>query len=280
MTLTRRSFIALPLSLICSACVVDKIYFPKTDEQWWQKYSNESKQFVDHNAWAYLLKKYIVISPDKNHLFAYGDVTLEDRERLDVYLRNLSIFSVEKLSRREQYAYWLNFYNALAVRLILSRYLVLSIQDIQFGFSPFTNDAFNEKLIGIRNEKFSLSDLRHKILLELFDDPRLHYGLCDAALGSPNIPIKPFTGDWVDRMLDGAALDFINHSKGLFIENGELVLSELFRKYSTEFGRDKASHLSAIKNYIVPGTLKKIDTKMPVRYQFDWSLNDGTGMLG
>jgi len=81
-------------------------------------------------------------------------------------------------------------------------------------------------------------------------------------------------------MLDGAALDFINHSKGLFIENGELVLSELFRKYPTEFGRDKASQLSTIKNYIVPGTLKKINPKMPVRYQFDWSLNDGTGMLG
>ena len=58
------------------------------------------------------------------------------------------------------------------------------------------------------------------------------------------------------------------------------MLSALFQKYPTEFGRDKASQLSAIKNYIVPGTLKKIDTKMPVRYQFDWSLNDGTGMLG
>ena len=280
MALTRRSFIALHLSLVCSACSANKIYLPKTTEKWWQRYSNQSKQFVDHNSWAYLLKKYLVITPQRNHLFAYGDVTLEDKERLDVYLHNLSSFPVENLSRREQYAYWLNFYNALAVRLILSRYLVLSIQDIKFSFPPFTNDAFNEKLIGIRNEKFSLSDLRHKVLLQLFDDPRLHYGLCDAALGSPNIPIKPFTGDWVDRMLDGAALDFINHSKGLFIENGELVLSELFRKYPTEFGRDKASQLSTIKNYIVPGTLKKINPKMPVRYQFDWSLNDGTGMLG
>ena len=26
--------------------------------------------------------------------------------------------------------------------------------------------------------------------------------------------------------------------------------------------------------------IKKINPKMPVRYQFDWSLNDGTGMLG
>jgi hypothetical protein len=81
-------------------------------------------------------------------------------------------------------------------------------------------------------------------------------------------------------MLDGAALDFINHSKGLFIENDELVLSELFQKYPTEFGHGKASQLSAIKNYIVPGRLKKIDVEMAVRYHFDWSLNDGTGMLG
>ena len=132
MALTRRSFIALHLSLVCSACSANKIYLPKTTEKWWQRYSNQSKQFVDHNSWAYLLKKYLVITPQRNHLFAYGDVTLEDKERLDAYLHNLSSFPVENLSRREQYAYWLNFYNALAVRLILSRYLVLSIQDIKF----------------------------------------------------------------------------------------------------------------------------------------------------
>ena len=70
-----------------------------------------------------------------------------------------------------------------------------------------------------------------------------------------------------------------NDSKGLFIENGALVLSRLFHKYSNEFGRNKVSQLSSMKSYIVPGTLKKINAKMPVRYQFDWSLNDGTGML-
>ena len=279
MTLTRRSFIGLHLSLICSACVAEKMHFPEMEEKWWQKYSNQSKQFVDHNSWAYLLKKYVIIASDNNHLFAYGDVTPEDKERLDVYIYNLSSFPIENLSRREQYAYWLNFYNALTVRLILSHYLILSIQDIKFGFPPFTTDAFKEKLIDIRGVAFSLDDIRYKVLLQVFDDPRIHYGLCDAALGSPNIPISPFTGDWVDRMLDGAALDFINDSKGLFIENGALVLSRLFHKYSNEFGRNKVSQLSSIKNYIVPGTLKKINAKMPVRYQFDWSLNDGTGML-
>jgi hypothetical protein len=249
------------------------------EEKWWQKYSNQSKQFVDHNSWAFLLKKYVIVTSDNNHLFAYGDFTPEDKERLNIYIYNLSSFPIEILSRREQYAYWLNFYNALTVRLILSRYLILSIQDIKFGFPPFTTDAFKEKLIDIRGVAFSLDDIRYKVLLQVFNDPRIHYGLCDAALGSPNIPISPFTGDWVDRMLDGAALDFINHSKGLFIENGALVLSRLFHKYSNEFGRNKVSQLSSIKNYIVPGTLKKIDAKMPVRYQFDWSLNDGTGML-
>ena len=47
MALTRRSFIALHLSLVCSACSANKIYLPKTTEKWWQRYSNQSKQFVD-----------------------------------------------------------------------------------------------------------------------------------------------------------------------------------------------------------------------------------------
>ena len=127
MALTRRSFIGLHLSLICSACVAEKIYFPEMEEKWWQKYSNQSKQFVDHNSWASLLKKYVIVTSDNNHLFAYGDVTPEDKERLNIYIYNLSSFPIENLSRREQYAYWLNFYNALTVRLILSRYLILSL---------------------------------------------------------------------------------------------------------------------------------------------------------
>ena len=278
MALTRRSFMVANISLICSACVSNKIQISEIDQKWWQKYSANSNQFVDHTPWGYLLEKYILIDADGNHLFAYGDVSRQDKERLDVYIHNLSTFSLETLNRREQYAYWLNLYNALMVRLVLSEYLVLSINDIKFGLPPFTINAFNKKLIYIKGQVFSLNDIRFKILIPLFGDPRIHYGLCDAAIGSPNIQMKPFTGDWVDRMLDGAALDFINHKKGLDTNDEELILSRLFIRYQNQFGSNSASQLSHIKHHLVSGAMDKINVKLRVIYQFDWALNDGTGM--
>ena len=157
-------------------------------------------------------------------------------------------------------------------------FLKLSINDIKFGLPPFTINGFNKKLIYIKGQVLSLNDIRLKILLPLFGDPRIHYGLCDAAIGSPNIQRKPFTGDWVDRMLDGAALDFINHKKGLDINDKELILSRLFVRYQNQFGSNSSSQLSHIKYHLVSGAINKINVKLRVVYQFDWSLNDGTGM--
>ena len=252
--------------------------FSSFDHKLTRKYTLDSKQFVDHTPWARLLTKYVLVDSDGNNLILYGNFTMEDRTYLDHYINSLCVFPIETLNRREQYAFWLNLYNALVVRLVLSRYLILSINDIKFGFTPLTRSPFQQKLVSIKDEPLSLSDIRQNILIPLFDDPRIHYGLCDAAIGSPNIQTKPFTGDWVDRMLDGAALDFINHPKGLKIQNGGLILSGVFESHPNEFGAGLYRNLLHIKNYAMPGLLDEIDIKIPVRYEFNWSLNDGTGI--
>ena len=56
---------------------------------------------------------------------------------------------------------------------------------------------------------FELVFYSKKILSSLFLDPRFHYGLCDAAVGSPRLQHHPYTGDKVDRMLDEAALNIL-----------------------------------------------------------------------
>jgi hypothetical protein len=275
---TRRGFVMSCLSFLCAACASDKVMFSSFEHKLTRKYTLDSKQFVDHTPWARLLTKYVLVESDGNNLILYGNFTMEDRTHLDHYINGLCVFPIETLNRREQYAFWLNLYNALVVRLVLSRYLILSINDIKFGFTPLTRSPFQQKLVSIKDEPLSLSDIRQNILIPLFDDPRIHYGLCDAAIGSPNIQTKPFTGDWVDRMLDGAALDFINHPKGLKIQNGGVILSGVFENHPNEFGAGLYRNLLHIKNYAMPGLLDEIDIKIPVRYEFNWSLNDGTGI--
>lgn len=244
----------------------------------WERWVEGSKRDVDHGPLAALLDRHILKRSDGVHLFAYGDLSQAERGSLDRYIQALAGFAIDSLDRREQYAFWLNLYNALVLRLVLSRYLVLSIRDIDFGIGPFGDGPFERKLVAVLGRPLSLSDIRDRILRPIFNDPRVHYGLCDAAIGSPNLQTRVFTGERVDRMLDGAALDFVNHPRGARSDGGTLVLSKLYHWYAGDFGGTPAGGLAHLKRYAGPGLSSALRTGAPPRYEFDWSLNDGTGL--
>ena len=204
------------------------------------------------------------------NLVTYGSFSIEDREELNAYIVRLSNFPIETLNRREQYAYWLNLYNALVVQLVVDRYLILSIKDIDIGDGPFKT-----MLTRIKNVPLSLSYIRNNILSSLFLDPRFHYGLCDAAIGSPKLLRKPFTGDTIDRMLDGAALDFVNDQRGVKIRNSTIILSSIYLRFPKEFGNNPADIIDHIKNFAMDNLKRQLKPTLPITFAFDWALNDG-----
>lgn len=244
----------------------------------WERHVVGSSREVDHSPLAVLLDRHVLKRSDGVHLFAYGDVSEAERAGLDRYIRALAGFAVDSLDRREQYAFWLNLYNALVLRLVLSRYLVLSIQDIGFGLGALGDGPFDRELVAVLGQPVSLSDIRERILWPIFKDPRLNYGLCDAAIGAPNLQPRVFTGERVDRMLDGAALDFVNHPRGARVEGDRLVLSEMYRRYRGQFGGGDAEILAHLRRYAVAPMPAAPRGARTVRYEFDWSLNDGTGL--
>jgi hypothetical protein len=244
----------------------------------WERWVVGSKRVVDHGPFAALLDSHVLKRSDGVHLFAYGDVSATERAALASYIQDLASFAIDSLDRREQYAYWINLYNALVVHLVLSRYLVLSIRNIRFGVGPFGDGPFERKLVAVLGQPLSLSDIRNRVLRPIFSDPRLHYGLCDAAIGSPNLQPQVFTGERVDRMLDGAALDFVNHPRGARSERGELVLSGIYQWHAMDFGGSPAGVLRHLRRYAAPGLEPDLISGAIVRHEFDWSLNDGTGL--
>ena len=244
----------------------------------WDRWVPGSKREVDHGPLATLLYRHILKRSDGVHLFAYGDLTLAERGSLDRYIYDLAGFAIDSLDRREQFAFWLNLYNALVLRLVLSRYLVLSIQDIDFGVGPFGAGPFDRKLVAVLGQPLGLADIRNGILWPIFNDPRMNYGLCDAAIGSPNLQPRVFTGHRVDRMLDGAALDYVNHPRGVRLEERHLVLSRLYEWRGNDFGGAPAGVLAHLRQYAGPGLAPELKVETSVFFDFDWSLNDGTGL--
>ncbi len=280
MNFNKRHALSLMLTTAISACSkfsdrLDQPLFSVREK--WNQFTPGSQRFVDHRPWAFLLERYISQRSDDVHLVSYGDFSSTDKQRLDWYIASLANTAINLLDRKEQYAYWLNLYNALVVRLIVRHYLILSIRDIPTGFSWVGPGPFIQKLITIDGQRISLLDIRNFILRPTFNDPRLHYALCDGAIGSPNLQSRAFTGDRVDRMLDGAALDYVNHPRGVRFEENQLILSSLYDWYANDFGGLKRKTFSHVSAYGTPDLVKKLQSVETIKYQFDWSLNDGTG---
>ena len=131
MVVFRRHFILMFFQALfllgCSGFDEIKVSFGPS---FWREHAPNSDLFVDHRAWGYLLEKHIRANSDGTTYISYANFTSQDRLELENYIQNLAAFPIEKLNRKEQYAFWLNLYNALVVRLVLEHYLILSISDI------------------------------------------------------------------------------------------------------------------------------------------------------
>ena len=170
---------------------------PKAD-LWprWEKHDPANKQKVDHSAWDTFLKKYIVAPhPSGINRVNYATVAPEDRTALANYVKSLESVAVSGYSRAEQRAYWINLYNAKTVELILTRFPVKSIRDINISPGLFSSGPWGAKLMTVEGEKLALDDIEHRILRPIWKDNRIHYAVNCASLGCPNFQPAAFTAE-------------------------------------------------------------------------------------
>ncbi|MHA1544145.1 MAG: DUF547 domain-containing protein [Alphaproteobacteria bacterium] len=232
-----------------------------------------STRTVDHIAWQKILDTYL-IKTSAGTLFDFAGVTEEDIGLLDRYLRGLSRTDVDRLNETEQKAFWINAFNALSVRVVLSEYPVSSINDVGGGF--FSSGPWSEKRFRVYLIDLSLNDIYHRILRPIWQDNRVHYALSCAAKGCPNLSGLAFEAETLDQALDAAARDFINNGKGILQLNGGSVrLSRLYDWYRDDFGEGEAGVIAHLKSFadIETGVNLK-NTERISGHAFDWSLND------
>ena len=242
----------------------------------WERFDPASETRVDHRAWTGFLAGYVHPGADGVHRFAYGEVSAEDRAALEGYLTALEQVAVTTLNRDEQLAYWINFYNALTVKVVLDHYPVASIRDIDISPGFFADGPWDAKLVTVEGVALSLNDIEHRILRPVWKDPRVHYTINCASIGCPNLQAFAFTGEKIDALLDAMAVAFINHPRGARIENGSLILSSIYSWFAEDFGGEQGV-LAHLRVYAGPQLKEVLDRTDTVgSYEYDWSLN-GTG---
>jgi hypothetical protein len=231
---------------------------------------------VDHSLWANILTAYLKVSPDGVNRFAYGKVSKADRKKLKAYLEVLGATPVSALAEAEQRAFWANLYNALTIEVILDHYPVKSIREISISPGLFSVGPWGKKLIEVEGRSLSLDDIEHKTLRKIWKDPRVHYSVNCASYGCPNLPAEPFTGAKLEKMLDEGARAFVNHPRGVSVDdNGRVKVSRIYDWYAEDFGGTNESILKHLRQYASAALRKKLSDATKISaYDYDWSLND------
>ncbi|MCY4047509.1 MAG: DUF547 domain-containing protein [Candidatus Dadabacteria bacterium] len=242
----------------------------------WEKHGDAAGA-VSHKKWGDFLSRYVSVREDGLALFDYGGVSPEDKAVLDGYVAELSAASVRSFSRDEQFAYWVNLYNALTVQLVLDNYPVPSIKKIYTRLVSI--GPWYKKLAVIEGEKISLNDIEHRILRPIWKDPRVHYAINCASIGCPNL-VAAYTVRNTERLLEEAARAYVNHPRGAEVKGGKLFVSSIYKWFIEDFGDDNEGVIAHIKKYASPQLLKDLKGINKISGDsYDWDLNDTTGRL-
>ena len=197
---------------------------------------------VPHDAFDAILRERVT-----DGLVDYAAIKQHDAAKLAGYLDSLANVEVEKLSRDEQLAYYINLYNATMIRAVVDR--------LRDGYSPAENDygVFKEKLIRLAGGKTtSLNDLEHEIIRKQFKDPRIHVALVCGARSCPPLLSRAYRADDLDKTLDENMRRFVNDPSRNQIDDAkrELRLSKIFDWYAEDFG-GKAGVTRYLERFLV-----------------------------
>ena len=219
-----------------------------------------------------------------------------ERRRLDEYVRQLGAGDVDKRTRDEQMAFWLNAYDALVLQTVIDGYP-----------APRRSNEYPQR--SIRQTPGSFEKLTHRVagrtltldqieqtILPKFNDPRLYFALGRGAVGGGRLRSESFAAGTIEKQLAEVASECVTRAECIQVDaaTNKLMASAIFSWHEKEFVAaygDKAPPLYASRSPIERAILAFVAPKLlqterdfleknmfQLAYKpFDWSLNDLTG---
>lgn len=191
--------------------------------------------------------------------------------RFDAYLSQLNHVDPTGLpTYRDQLAFWINAYNAFAIKGILD------------GYSPGTLAGRYQYFLGrdyrVGGEKITLYDLERNLLIPDFRDPRMHFAIVCASRSCPKLRSEAYQASRLEAQLDESARAFINDpARNRFDrENRVVSLSMIFKWFEKDFAARGGSVLGYVARYVTDQGLARDLESSPYTIEFleyDWRLN-------
>lgn len=230
-----------------------------------------------HTAWTEVLAKHA-----KGGDFDYAGLKA-DRARLDAYvaaLEKVKPTEFAALSKKEQFAFWVNAYNAWTVKRVVDAYPIQSIK----ALGDEKASVWDRELVPLGKlapklgkEKLTLNDVEHKILRAGFADPRVHAAVNCASKGCPALRAEAYTAAKLDAQLDEQVKAWLaDATKNRFDRaQNRADVSQIFEWFADDFAKDggAAAWIAKYRPADAEWLRAKPGPKVAFR-PYDWALND------
>lgn len=251
--------------------------------------AGEAQTLPDHTVFDRVLAAHVRGSLVDYEALAAG------RTDLDVYLDQLGRTSptdLERVSRDERLAFWINAYNACALRLVIDHYPI----EQRGGVAALTNriagvpansirqipDTWTRPFCRIAQRDRSLDGIEHGIIRPL-GEPRIHFAVNCASRSCPVLAAEAYHGDRLGQQLDDAVARFVADTAQFQLAPGDppvLRVNKILDWYKEDFG-GTGGVVAFLERYAPePHRALLQPGKVRVEYfEYDWTLND-TAVFG
>jgi len=181
--------------------------------------------------------------------------------------------AIEKLSKEEQLAYWLNLHNIIVLSKVASLYPVTMLESI---FSPASGKSvLYDRDYEWNGQMISLADIQNHILTN-WADPVVIYGFYLGAVGTPNIRNSAYTGANVHAALKDNAEDFVNSVRGTQVRNKtKLRVSTYYEAMAQKFPNFQNDLMTHIRKYATSELLHRMKQARKIATDIDdWHIAD------
>ncbi len=219
---------------------------------------------VSHQAWDRIVQSYV-------HDGQVDYPAIQANSQLDGYLGELNRIDPAKLpTRQHQLAFWINAYNAFAVKGILDHYSPMTL------WGRYRYFIVRDYQVG--GATINLYDLEREVLIERFHQPLIHFAIVCASASCPKLQPWAYQPDQLDRQLARAAREFINDpTRNRFDRQRKIAsLSMIFQWFENDFAGAAGSVSAYIARYIEDPDLANELMQQGYRIEYleyDWSLN-------
>jgi len=177
-------------------------------------------------------------------------------------------------------AFWLNLYNASAMKIILDNYPINGGGGFKASFYPKSSiqrikKVWDRKFIDVFGDKISLNHIENKILRKKFKEPRIHFALVCASIGCPVLRGEAYMGGSLDEQLTDQTRNFlaVPFKNRYEVSENTFYMSPIFKWFSEDF-ESFGGPVAFAKEYVSSDIQKQLTKKTEVKFlDYDWSLN-------